>query len=163
MKHPSLFLLTGLLALSSAQAGTILEDFNGLTTLPYIMADEGPWSDDTASFSSTTATIANFGSGQPSGGMGNGFVYWLGGAQDWTTNNFVILTGFTLPENATSTLNFYIEDDFGNVSISTQFALSDFTSGNTVAVPIVYGAVTRTDVAYWGVQGQRARRSRFRL
>jgi len=69
-------LLLLLLSAPAAHAALLLNDFNSLTTLPYNSSFDGEWSDATAQFNLSSATIANFGSGTPTGDAGNGAYFF---------------------------------------------------------------------------------------
>ncbi len=153
MKHIITVCAALALGLSTRADTTQLSDFSNFTPGAYFYTDSGRWSADTARSDTTTFSIGNFGSDTPRAANGNGFYQWLGDTpQDWSQLGYVNLTGVALASNAATTINFYIEDNNFQTSL-TAFTLADFASGlSTVSKQIDFGGIALDDISYWGFQ-----------
>src|SRR5688572_26172044 len=104
-------LLAVVTATSAAHAQLILSNFSAFTPDYYSQpfpADSTSWSPLTAQSGATAFTIGDFGSGAPSGAIGNGFISFLPAATDWSAYTSVTLRGFAAQTNATPSLSFYL-------------------------------------------------------
>lgn len=148
-----LLLLT--LTVGCLQASTLLvSDFSSFAPLliqpqPLNPAD-GPWSEATALAGATDYAIGDFGTGTPSGLIGNGFIQYLSAAEDWSSFSYLTLTGSTASSNATPFLSFYLEDANLNVSSVNVFDLVGFAGGATVSLLLDLSGVDATQIAAWG-------------
>ena len=150
----NVLILLALTVVGSIHAQVLtLSNFSNFAVGATSQSSDGPWSDATFRSDPTTFSIGNFGHGTPSGNVENGFIQWLGSGQNWSTYQFLNVTGAVGATNATQKLNFYMEDSTGDVSV-TSFNLSLFTTNlGTIAIPLLFGAVDRTAVEYWGFTG----------
>jgi len=147
-----LLLLAVALGATAAHAQLVLSDFSNFTPDAYSQSfpvDATSWSSLTAQSGPTSFTIGDFGSGAPSGALGNGFYQFLATPADWSGYTTVTLTGLTAPANATPYLYFQVQDENFSSAV-TAFALTDFSGGTaTVTVPLSLDGIDATQITSW--------------
>lgn len=143
-------LLAAALATAAAHAELVVSDFSHFTPNEYSGAfDGGPWSELTAVSGAETFTIDDFGSGAPSGAIGNRFVSFLDAPQDWSQFTTVTLHGTPTSGNETAHLYLYFEDATFSFTSGIQFDLANFSDGEE-SVALDFGGLDPTQITAWG-------------
>jgi hypothetical protein len=139
-------LFTGLLLVLTTHASTalVLSEFDSF--MPTIYG--GSWSAGTAQSGGNSFTIGNFSAGVPKND--GSFTRFFGSAQDFSSYQFVNLTGSAFTGNAANSFAFFVEDGDGNSGLAT-FDVLDFGKGYaSVNLAGLYSNLDPSHVVSWG-------------